>query len=332
VPPAESDLDEVRHAAFELRYTDPSEAARILRRLVKRGGEIEALAHGALGEILLDDFDDVDGAIHHFQKLLKLAPGMPAGEIGLARGYGRNGEVRPAQEAYARALAGLEKLAREAMQSKQPESLEGADETILTTLELAVEERELLDDHSVTNAPLTHPSAELLDWAEQVRLFDAGEEEEEVAELDDWIRFAQLRAVLASFDNQVDAALSHVDRISALVPFPVTERARLRSVAYEAGSDYAHAGEEALAFIKAAGNDWLPNEMIRAGGLLLKADRKADAHAVVKQLQDQLRGPDASALPADVRKDLEEQSKQLMQDLIPPGLVMLGRRGGKTDG
>lgn len=333
MPPAESDLDEVRHAAFELRYTKPDEAVRILRRLVKRGGEIEALAHGALAEILLDDFDDVDGAIHHFQRLNTLAPGMPAGEIGLARAHGRNGEVKQAQQSYARALAGLEKLAREAMTSTDPESLEGADETVLTALELAVEERELLSDHSLTTPPLTQPSAEVLEWAEKVRLFDASEDEEDedVAELDDWLRFAQLRTVLASFDNQVEAALSHVDRISALVPFPPVERFRLRSVAYEAASDYAHAGEEALQSLKAAGRDWMPNEMVRAAGLLMTADRKADAHAVVKQLQEQLRGPDAASLPADVRKDLEEQSAQLMKDLLPPGMVFLGKRGGKTE-
>ena len=79
------ELDEIRRAAFELRGRDPNEAVKVLRRAVRKGGAWEALAHGALGEILLDDFDDVDAALHHFEKLQKLAPGLPAAEPGLRR-------------------------------------------------------------------------------------------------------------------------------------------------------------------------------------------------------------------------------------------------------
>ena len=51
-------LDDIRHAALELRHTDPQEAVRILRRAAAEGGEAEVLARGALGEIYLEDFGD----------------------------------------------------------------------------------------------------------------------------------------------------------------------------------------------------------------------------------------------------------------------------------
>ena len=37
-------LDDIRHAAFELRETDPQEAGKILRRAAQQGGEAEVLA------------------------------------------------------------------------------------------------------------------------------------------------------------------------------------------------------------------------------------------------------------------------------------------------
>src|SRR5438067_7468768 len=78
-------LDDIRHAAFELRQTDPQEAVRVLRRAAQQGGEAEVLARGALGELYLDEFGDLDGAEHEFRRVLQLAPGLTAAEIGLAR-------------------------------------------------------------------------------------------------------------------------------------------------------------------------------------------------------------------------------------------------------
>src|SRR5438552_18848596 len=78
-------LDEIRRAAFELRLTDPQEAVRVLRRAAGKGGEAEVLARGALGEIYLEELGDLDGAEHEFRRVLQLAPGLAAAELGLAR-------------------------------------------------------------------------------------------------------------------------------------------------------------------------------------------------------------------------------------------------------
>ena len=186
------DLDEVRHAAFELRQRDPSEAVKVLRRLIRKGGDIEPLAHGALAEILLEEFADYDGAIHHYQKLLQLVPRIAAGALGLARAHARNGEQQPAQDAYALAVTELESLANAARAGKSGDDVAGADEAILTALETAVEERELCRDQGM-GKPQSKVSADLLLWAEDSCLFDDPEEPEDI---DDWIRFAQLRGLL----------------------------------------------------------------------------------------------------------------------------------------
>src|SRR2546428_12174701 len=78
-------LADVRRAAFELRQTDPQEAVRVLRRAAATGGGAEVLARGALGEIYLEEFGDLDGAEHEFRSVLEAVPGLPAAEVGLAR-------------------------------------------------------------------------------------------------------------------------------------------------------------------------------------------------------------------------------------------------------
>jgi hypothetical protein len=330
VPPAESDLDEIRRAAFELRQRDPSEAVRILRRMVKRGGDVEALAHGALAEILLDDFDDIDGALHHFQRLLVLAPGMPAGELGHARALARNDDVPAAQKAYARALEGFEKLARKAMQTKDAEELDGIDETILTALELAVEERELLHETGHGGKPQTQPSVDILYWAETERVFDPDEDEE--GDLGDWLRYTQLRAVLAALDKKLPDALNRVEHLAKYVPLPPEELPRLRSFAHEAARDVPSAAEEALQAIRLASGLVNPDDALRAASLLTEVERLADAHGVLRQLEQQLQAPHAaSTLPPELRQELLGQVKERLQDLAPPGLVSLGRGFGKAD-
>src|SRR2546421_4143546 len=100
-------LDDRRRAAFELRQTDPQEAIRILRRAAQQGGEAEVLARGALGEIYLDEFGDLDGAEHEFRKVLQLAPGLAAAEIGLARTRREAGDFEQAGMRFERAIEGL---------------------------------------------------------------------------------------------------------------------------------------------------------------------------------------------------------------------------------
>src|ERR1700738_5423909 len=74
-----------RPAASELRRTDPEEAVRVLRRIAGQGGAAAVLAHGALAEIYLDEYGDLDGAESEFRAVLEAAPQLPAAELGLAR-------------------------------------------------------------------------------------------------------------------------------------------------------------------------------------------------------------------------------------------------------
>src|SRR6059058_808331 len=100
-------LDDIRHAAFELRQTDPQEAIRILRRAAQQGGEAEVLARGALGEIYLEELGDLDGAEHEFRRVLQLVPGLAAAELGLARTLREAGDYDEAEQRFASCLATL---------------------------------------------------------------------------------------------------------------------------------------------------------------------------------------------------------------------------------
>src|SRR5438874_13595096 len=101
-------LAAIRRAAFELRLTDPDEAVRVLRKAAAMGGDAEVLARGALGEIYLEEFGDLDGAEHEFRKVLEGAPGLTAAEIGLARTRREAGDFGEAENRFERALRGLE--------------------------------------------------------------------------------------------------------------------------------------------------------------------------------------------------------------------------------
>src|SRR5947209_13832356 len=100
-------LDDIRRAAFELRQTDPQKAIRILRKAAQEGGEAEVLARGALGEIYLEEFGDLDGAEHEFRRVLQLAPNLSAAQIGLGRARREAGDKKGAATAFERALEGL---------------------------------------------------------------------------------------------------------------------------------------------------------------------------------------------------------------------------------
>src|SRR5882762_4693149 len=100
-------LADIRRAAFELRLTDPNEAVRVLRRAAAEGGGAEVLARGALGEIYLEEFGDLDGAEHEFRAVLRTVPELPAAEVGLARVLHESGDQKGELDALARALEGL---------------------------------------------------------------------------------------------------------------------------------------------------------------------------------------------------------------------------------
>jgi tetratricopeptide (TPR) repeat protein len=314
----DDNLHEVRRAAFELRQRDPAEAVKVLRKLIRKGGEIEPLAHGALGEILLEDFADYDGAIHHYQRLLQLVPRIAAGALGLARAHARNGEQKPAQDAYELAVTELESLANAARAGKGGEDAAGADEAILTALEAAVEERELCRDQG-NGTPRTKVDPALLSWAEESVLFDDPEEPEDV---DDWIRFAQLRGLLATLDGHLDEGLQHIERIGA--EFPTGIRASLRSLLYEAARDLPRAAEEALTGARAPELPLDPDGSFRCAALLSEVKRVADARAVLEELRARLQKED---LPEELRDELVRRTEGHLSELSTGGLVTLGLKG-----
>src|SRR5260370_30260320 len=133
--PSVGTIDDIRRAAFELRRSDPKEAVRVLRRAAAQGGEAEVLARGALGEIYLEEFGDLDGAEAEFRKVLKAAPGLAAAEIGLARTRREAGNFAEADAGFARAIEGLARDVQAFREAKElpPRGGEG----VLTLPEIA---------------------------------------------------------------------------------------------------------------------------------------------------------------------------------------------------
>jgi tetratricopeptide (TPR) repeat protein len=215
-------LAEIRRAALELRTTDPQAAVRILRRAAAAGGGAEVLARGALGEIYLEELSDLDGAEHEYRRVLELAPGLAAAELGLARVLRESGARSEAQAHYRAAIASLVKDVasfRDGAATGQPIP-PGAEEVVLTLLEAAIEAEEKIDDS-------------LLDWAVRERLFDAlSGEEGDPAE--DWFRFHSLRArLLWQNGRRDDSAQAYAVAVAILQQAIAAAEARLERASPE---------------------------------------------------------------------------------------------------
>ena len=209
-------LDDIRQAAFELRKTDPKEAVRVLRRAAQQGGEAEVLARGALGEIYLDEYGDLDGAEHEFRRVLQLAPGLSAAEIGLARTRREAGYARGAETAFLRAIEGLSRDVRGFREGGTLPA--GAEEVVLTLLETAVELAELRKGA----VPLDE---EILAWAASQRLFDG-----EDGDRDDWVRLHALWTRLRILTGRPEEAVTaprEAERTGELPPEDAKELLRL---------------------------------------------------------------------------------------------------------
>lgn len=255
-------IDDIRRAAFEVRQDDPQEAVRILRRAAAEGGEAEVLARGALGEIYLEDFGDLDGAEAEFKKVLAAAPGLAAAEIGLARTRRESGDFAQADAGFERAI---ESLGRD-VAAFEREVPAGAEEVVLTLLEVAVELAELrgASGHDKTVAvPLDE---DLLQWAAGQRLFDAEGDQ------DDWVRFHALWTRLRLFTGRAEEALAAVREAERQGQLPAPESARLVSLAFEDLGDLPRAGAEARRMLEALPPPWPVGEAVRAAHLLGKSD------------------------------------------------------------
>jgi tetratricopeptide (TPR) repeat protein len=212
-------LDDIRRAAFELRGTDPQEAVRVLRRAAAEGGEAEVLARGALGEIYLEEFGDLDGAEAEFRKVLTAAPGLTAAEIGLARARREAGDFKEAEAGFERALRGLEKDLREFRMGRIPA---GAEEVALTLLEVAVELAGLRAASEHDKSVSVQLDEDLLRWAAAEKLFDAE------GDADDWVRFYSLWTELRLLTGRGEEALVALQSAEQLPP---DARARLIALA-----------------------------------------------------------------------------------------------------
>jgi tetratricopeptide (TPR) repeat protein len=287
-------LDDIRHAAFELRRSDPHEAVRILRRAVKEGGEAEVLARGALGEIYLEEFGDLDGAEHEFRKVLQAAPGLTAAEIGLARTRREAGDVERADAGFVRALEGLSRDVQSFRESK--ELPPGAEEVVLTLLEVAAELLALrAGEGDDARVPLDE---ELLSWAADGKLFDE----------EDWVRFHSLWTELRTKSGRAEEALAAVRLAERQGELPPAEAARLLSEALETLGENARAGAEARRRLLLLPKPWPLGEAVRAAHLLGTNELLEEALA---------------QYPND-----SEEAQVLREALGVPSLVGLGKKNG----
>jgi hypothetical protein len=231
-------LADIRRAAFELRFSDPQEAVRVLRRAAALGGGAEVLARGALGEIYLEELGDLDGAEHEFRAVLRAVPGLAAAEVGLARVFHETGDRRGELDALGRAIAGLSRdIAgfREAAAAGEPLP-DGAEEVVLTLLELAVQ-RARLD-------PGARIDEDLLRWAIEQRLFDALDTEDDSAPQEDWVRFHSLWSRFRQLTGRAAEAAQALAEAEAAGQLPALDTAALRREALEAAGDSEGAAAE----------------------------------------------------------------------------------------
>ena len=247
-----SAIDDIRRAAFELRQSDPQEAVRVLRRAAAEGGDEEVLARGALAEIYLEEFGDLDAAEAEFKKVLKAAPGLAAAEIGLARTRREAGNYEEADAGFSRAI---ESLSRDVGSFRAAKELPpGVEEVVLTLLEVAVELAALRGGE----VPLDE---DLLAWAAEQRLFDAEDD------ADDWVRFHALWTELRLHTGRPEEALTAVREAERAGQIPPAESARLLSLALEDLGDELRAGAEAARRLELLPPPWPVAEVVRAAKL-----------------------------------------------------------------
>lgn len=307
IPP---ELAEIRRAAFDLRQSDPAEAVRVLRRLLRGKGEATPLAHAALAEILLEEFDDIDAALHHFRRFTELAPEIAAGQHGLGRALARAGDVEGARQAFAAAARGLAAAIREAQTAPDHAGIE---EAVIGLLDAALDDRELQREHGGSSDPLQIP-ADLFSWAEAARVFDA--EDEDAGDLEDWSRYVNARSEYLAQAEGLEASLAFVSRLSDLVPLPPATRHRVLWGLHERHGDLAVAASEALAAIDAEPGGIDPEEALRAAELLESTGNAGQALPMLERAHRSV--SDALAdrrLPAEIAAELREARTALADRL-----------------
>jgi len=327
----EDPLTEVRRAALELRHQDSAEAVRVLRRVLKAPGEVAVLAHGALAEILLDEFADTDAAAHHFSQVVKLAPDVAAGHLGVARALAAGGDPDGAHAAFTRALAllvtSIEKVRASppAPESAEiPDDAEGPtiDADAIAILELLADDRALRDEQHGTWTPLVVDPA-VFAFVEESRAFDDDADSDDVA---DWVAYASRKAAL---EPTPDAAERELARLVAYVPLPAAARDDLFSELHERAGDVPKAAEFALKSVADTSLPVDPSATLRAADLLVDSDRRADARGLLERTIVRLDAALAEpTLPDEFRDELKaarEEVRARLAELTTPNLVGLGK-------
>lgn len=308
-------LDRIRRAAFELRLDDPQAAVRELRKAASAGGAAEVLARGALGEIYFEEFGDLDGAEHEYRKVLKAAPGLAAAELGLARVLRDMGRTDEAEQHLLAALDGLQRDVRSFREAGQPPP--GAEEVVLSLLEVALELAELRKDGVPAQVPVDD---ELLDWAASARLFDALAADDPEGAAEDWARFHALRARLRAAQGRAGENAAAIEAAGSEGQLTPLHAARLLSEALEDAGDLAAAAAAARRFLdaqKTAAQPWAADDVLRAAALLVASGDDAGAAsyltAALTQLDSQL-----GAADDEQRAQLEADKKRLKDALEEP--------------
>jgi len=314
-------LADIRRAAFELRQTDPHEAVRLLRRAAATGGGAEVLARGALGEIYLEEFGDLDGAEHEFRTVLYAVPGLAAAELGLARVLHQAGDRRGELQALGRAVEGLSRDVagfRERKAAGEPLPA-GAEEVVLTLLESALDRARLDPDQRVDE--------DLLRWAAQERLFDALREEDEDPQ-QDWVRFhslwTQLRQLLGR-PEEAARALADAEEAGQL---PARDAAALRRDALEEAGDVEEAAAQARRVVDldsrtdGGARGPAPIDVLRAAALTSVAGDEATASQMLQTALARAEAELPDAAP-DRRAALEDAVRRYRDALAPePGSLI----------
>ena len=338
----EAVLAEIRRAAFDLRASDPAEAVRVLRRIAEHGGGAAVLAHGALAEIYLDEYGDLDGAESEFRAVLAAAPRLPAAELGLARVLREQGRLVDADSGLARALLGFCTAAeslRNGQQRGEPLPA-GAEEEVLSVLEVAVELAEVRHRRGKNGAVQVPLDESLFAWAVKQRLFDAVSDEDE-DESDDWVRFHALWTQLRVLTGRAAEAAASLAEAEAAGQIEGAAAARLRSDALEEAADLAGAAREALRAIataREAGEPADADEVLRAAALLSATGDDAAADAELSRALPPLEALAAAATDADEKAALEAAIQRVRAALeepresAAPGLIALGLKGRNSNG
>jgi tetratricopeptide (TPR) repeat protein len=306
---ADDPLEAIRTAALETALDDPQGAVRVLRRYAKGESEAALLAHGALGELYLEDLGDYDAAEHHFRAALKLQPGLIAAELGLARTLGRIGRADDSRDHFRKTLvllggelaAGLQMI--EAGRTAPP----GLEEIALTLLEVSLEAREAWPE-----APA--PDWALFDRAEERRLFDALADDGE-PDPTDWERYAAARAGLHAENGDAAAAFRALERVRAGGNVRASAADWIASLVLERSGDARAAVEAAVRSLDASpAAAWEEERVLRCAAL---AEAFGDA-AGARTLLDRAAH---AAVDPEARKRYEESRPSA------PALVGLGTRG-----